>query len=90
MRTITLRGHFASPGFFDGPGRDFEDGAAIRRPRHDFFNRLVEIGAERMAEMDAAGIDMQVLSINSRGPSSARRTKQSRWRESPTNSLPTR
>lgn len=64
MRTITLEEHFASPGFFDGPGRDFKERAQQTGGRDaDFFNRLADIGAKRLAEMDAAGIDMQVLSL---------------------------
>ena len=64
MRTITLEEHFASPGFFDGPGRDFKERAQQSGGRDaDFFNRLADIGAKRLAEMDAAGIDMQVLSL---------------------------
>ena len=64
MRTITLEEHFAVPGFFDGPGRDFKERAQQTGGRDaDFFNRLADIGAKRLAEMDAAGIDMQVLSL---------------------------
>jgi predicted TIM-barrel fold metal-dependent hydrolase len=64
MRTITLEEHFASPGFFDGPGREFKDRALKSGGRDaEFFGRLADIGDKRLAEMDAAGIDMQVLSL---------------------------
>jgi predicted TIM-barrel fold metal-dependent hydrolase len=68
MRTITLEEHFASPAFIAGPGKAFlqrfkdmgPHGAAI-------YERLQDVGAKRIAEMDAGGIDMQVLSLNSPG-----------------------
>jgi uncharacterized protein len=64
MRTITLEEHFASPGFFDGPGREFKERAEKSGGRDaEFFGRLADIGGKRLAEMDAAGIDMQVLSL---------------------------
>lgn len=64
MRTITLEEHFASPGFFDGPGREFKQRATQSGGRDgEFFRRLADLDAERLAEMDAAGIDMQVLSL---------------------------
>jgi len=64
MRTITLEEHFASPGFFNGPGREFKERAQKSGGRDaEFFGRLADIGDKRLAEMDAAGIDMQVLSL---------------------------
>jgi uncharacterized protein len=64
MRTITLEEHFASPGFFDGPGRELKERAAKSGGRDaEFFARLADVGAKRLAEMDAAGIEMQVLSL---------------------------
>ena len=64
MRTITLEEHFASPKFFDGPGREFKERAQRAGGREaEFFDRLADIGDKRLAEMDAAGIDMQVLSL---------------------------
>jgi uncharacterized protein len=64
MRTITLEEHFASPGFFEGPGREFKERALKSGGRDaDFFDRLADVGDKRLAEMDKAGIDMQVLSL---------------------------
>ena len=64
MRTITLEEHFASPGFFDGPGREFKERALKAGGRDaDFFDQLSDVGDKRLAEMDKAGIDMQVLSL---------------------------
>ncbi len=64
MRTITLEEHFASPAFVDGPGREFKERAQKSGGRDaEFFGRLADVGNGRLAEMDAAGIDMQVLSL---------------------------
>ena len=68
MRTITLEEHFASPAFIDGPGREFAE--QVRQPNHPMAaipGKLLDLGAGRLAEMDAAGIDMQVLSLNAPG-----------------------
>jgi predicted TIM-barrel fold metal-dependent hydrolase len=68
MRTITLEEHYASPGFLDGPGRELKAqalkfGAAAEK----LFEQLCDVGEKRIAEMDAAKIDMQVLSLTSPG-----------------------
>jgi hypothetical protein len=68
LRTITLEEHFASPGFIAGPGRGF-----IERLRNTgargakICEQLQDVGDGRIAEMDAADIDMQVLSLNAPG-----------------------
>ena len=68
MRTITLEEHFAPPGFLDGAGRQLRDNIAKTGARGaKILEQLVEIDAKRIADMDAAGIDMQVLSINAPG-----------------------
>ena len=68
MRTITLEEHYASPGFLDGPGRELKAqalkfGAAAAK----LFEQLCDVGEKRIAEMNAAKIDMQVLSLTSPG-----------------------
>ncbi len=68
MRSIALEEHFASPGFLDGPGRELKSralkfGDAAAR----LFAQLCEVGEKRIAEMDAANIDVQVLSLTSPG-----------------------
>ncbi|HWX82191.1 MAG TPA: amidohydrolase family protein [Xanthobacteraceae bacterium] len=68
MRTITLEEHFATPEFFDGPARFLKDRAEQVGGRYaNLMARLCDVGAKRIAEMDAAGIDMQVLSLSAPG-----------------------
>jgi hypothetical protein len=65
MRTITLEEHYASPALLDGPGRKLKE-----QPRMaggfgygNLADDLSDLGDKRIAEMDAAGIDVQVLSL---------------------------
>src|SRR5271157_5836051 len=68
MRVITLEEHFATPLFLDGPGQDLKkaalkfEGRAIK-----LIEPLCDIGDKRLAAMDAAGIDFQMLSLTSPG-----------------------
>ena len=85
MRTITLEEHFISPGFLAGPGKDFTERLRNSGPRGaKVYQQLQDIGDKRIADMDAAGIDMQVLSLNSPGWSRPRRPSRSRSPASPT------
>src|SRR6201996_5149994 len=66
MRTITLEEHYATAAFLDGPGKDLKERAAKFGDRFaKLVEQLTDLGEKRMAEMDAAGIDMQVLSLTS-------------------------
>ena len=68
MRTITLEEHFASPAFFDGPARFVKERAEKIGGRYSLvMDRLCDLGTKRLSEMDAAGIDMQVLSLSAPG-----------------------
>jgi predicted TIM-barrel fold metal-dependent hydrolase len=68
LRTITLEEHFVSPGFVTGPGRGFMEALQKRGPRGvKVLDQLRDVGDGRLAEMDAAGIDFQVLSLNAPG-----------------------
>ena len=68
MRTITVEEHFTSPAFVAGPGREFTERLQHMGPRGaKIVDQLRDVGDQRIAEMDAAGIDMQVLSLNSPG-----------------------
>ena len=74
MRTITLEEHYATAAFMDGPGRQI---AAQAAAAHDhpqvaagyatLIEQLCDLGDGRIAAMDAAGIDVQVLSLTSPG-----------------------
>ena len=77
MRTITLEEHFASPGFAAGPGKEFLErlrGSGARGAR--VAEMLQDLGDRRVAEMDAAGVDVQVLSLNSPGVEQAEVAEQ--------------
>ncbi len=68
MRTITLEEHFTTPGFRSGAGKKREEHAAKTGGRlAEVFAKLADVGDKRIAEMDAAGIDMQVLSLTAPG-----------------------
>jgi predicted TIM-barrel fold metal-dependent hydrolase len=68
MRTITLEEHYATAGFLDGPGKDLKERAARFGDRAaKLLEQLCDLGEQRIAQMDAAGIDMQVLSLTSPG-----------------------
>ncbi len=68
MRTVTLEEHFASPGFLNGPGRELKERASTFGDRAaKLLEMLCDVGEKRIAAMDAARIDMQVLSLTSPG-----------------------
>jgi predicted TIM-barrel fold metal-dependent hydrolase len=68
MRTITVEEHYASPGFLDGPGRELKAQALKFGPAAaKLFEQLCDVGEKRIAEMDGARIDVQVLSLTSPG-----------------------
>ncbi len=65
MRTITVEEHFTTPSFLAGPGRQFKEQSLRSGSRGaKLFEQLGDVGEKRVADMDAAGIDMQVLSLN--------------------------
>jgi uncharacterized protein len=71
IRTITLEEHYATPAFLEASGHHLRDQA--KKPQNQtssprpvtLIDRLCDLGALRIGEMDAAGIDMQVLSLTS-------------------------
>jgi uncharacterized protein len=68
MYTITLEEHFATPAFMAGPAKEMNE--QMKRPGNPMQHvpdQLLDLGEKRIAEMDEAGIDMQVLSINAPG-----------------------
>ncbi len=68
MRTITVEEHFVSPTFVSGPGKEFMERLRSGGPRGvRICEQLLDVGDGRIAAMDAAKIDVQVLSLNSPG-----------------------
>jgi uncharacterized protein len=75
MRTITLEEHYATRAFMEGAGRQLGvgDKPAGRPPRSGgryggpLIDQLCDLGEGRIAAMDEAGIDVQVLSLTAPG-----------------------
>jgi predicted TIM-barrel fold metal-dependent hydrolase len=69
MKTITLEEHFATPGFLNGPGRDLKEQAEKYNNARaiTLMPQLCDLGDHRIAEMDRAGIDMQIVSLTAPG-----------------------
>ncbi|ONM49270.1 amidohydrolase family protein [Nocardia donostiensis] len=66
MRTIALEEHFTTPAFLSGPGRAMAEQARAAGGG-PILDLLGELGDERIAAMDRAGIDVQVLSLTAPG-----------------------
>ena len=74
MRNITLEEHYATEAFMEGPGRQLKAQAEAARSHpqvaagyEKLIEELCDLGEGRIAAMDAAGIDVQVLSLTSPG-----------------------
>ena len=79
MRIITVEEHFVTPAFVAGPGKASTDNFRTWRPGGGVIvDKLSDLGAGRIAEMDAAGVDVQVLSLNSPGVEQSERDAQVR------------
>src|SRR5215208_5262663 len=70
MRTITLKEHYATEAFMEGPGRELKAQAEAARSHpqvaagyEKLIEQLCDLGGGRISAMDAAGIDVQVLSL---------------------------
>jgi uncharacterized protein len=61
MRTITIEEHFVTPAFSKAIGAPVTPSAA------KLVDIASDLGERRIADMDAAGIDVQVLSLNAPG-----------------------
>src|SRR5271168_5487909 len=68
MRTIALEEHFATPAFLNGPDRSLKERAEQVGGRFaTLVAQLLDIGDGRVAAMDAAGVDVQALSLTAPG-----------------------
>src|SRR5512134_1974083 len=71
MRRIALEEHFASPLYRqqlpDPPGRAIVHADRSAQLGHEVEAHLVDLAERRVAAMDDAGIDVQVLSLTSPG-----------------------
>ena len=72
MRTIAIEEHFSTP-MLQGKlqktvYRDFFLTSRSEQLGHDIVKELADLAESRIAHMDAAGIDVQVLSFGSPGP----------------------
>jgi 2,3-dihydroxybenzoate decarboxylase len=72
MRTIAIEEHFTTPMYRANVAanefRNFYLGSRSEQLGHDIVAQLADLGAERISRMDAAGVDVQVLSFGSPGP----------------------
>ena len=74
MRVIAVEEAYATEAFLNGPGQQLLAQAEVAKehPRvaegiTALVDRLIDLGAGRLAEMDAAGVDVQVLSLTAPG-----------------------
>src|SRR4029077_4213332 len=69
MKSITLEEHFATPAFLNGPGRDLKEQAEKYNNARaiKLIPQRCDLGDKRIAEMDQAGIDMQIVSLTAPG-----------------------
>jgi len=63
MRTITLEEHFSTPAYLEAMA-EVRQGEPINGLWRANREKLFDVGNDRIADMDAAGIDVQVLSLS--------------------------
>ena len=72
MRIIAIEEHFITPMYREKVGaneyRNFYLTSRGQQMGHDIMEENLDIGAKRIAHMDAHGVDLQVLSFGSPGP----------------------
>jgi uncharacterized protein len=74
MRTVAVEEHYAPRAFMEGPGRDLKAQAEAARDHPQvaagyakLIEQLRDLDDGRVAAMDAAGVDVQILSLTSPG-----------------------
>jgi len=71
MRTIAIEEHFITPMYREhvqaNELRNFYLSSRSEQLGHDIVEQYSDLGAQRLAHMDAAGVDVQVLSFGSPG-----------------------
>ena len=72
MRIIAIEEHFITPLYREKVGaneyRNFYLTSRGEQMGHDIMEQNLDVGAKRIAHMDAHGVDLQVLSFGSPGP----------------------
>jgi len=72
MKTIAIEEHFITPMYREKVAanefRNFYLTSRSEQLGHDIAGQNADLGAKRLAHMDAAGVDVQVLSFGSPGP----------------------
>lgn len=72
MRTIAIEEHFITPMYREKVSanefRNFYLNSRSEQIGHNIFEQNMDLGEQRLAHMDAAGVDVQVLSFGSPGP----------------------
>jgi len=72
MKTIAIEEHFITPMYREKVAanefRNFYLSSRSEQIGHDIVEQHADLGAKRLAHMDAAGVDVQVLSFGSPGP----------------------
>ena len=72
---IALEEHYFDPDW----NNVFDPGHHAARPRNAFMQRMEDLGAARIKEMDEAGIDLQVISHGPPGAQGLRPDAATAW-----------